>query len=83
MKPLSNVEKDPILSSEIKYNKLMSSFDANDWAKEFVELVKEKPTIATDEGTMLAWFASALMRGYDEHASRMRRVIDLTTKRGL
>lgn len=62
----------------------VASFDAQVWAKEFVKIAKEKPKIATDEGTMLAWFASALMRGYDEHAHRMRRLTDSTTgKRGL
>lgn len=83
MNPLSNVENEKLLSSEVRYSKLMSSFDARDWAKEFVELVKVEPKIATDEETMLTWFSAALMRGYDEHASRMRRVTDLTTKRGL
>ena len=48
------------------------SFDALDWAKAFVETVRRKPEIATDESTMLGWFASALMRGYDEHERRSR-----------
>lgn len=47
-----------------------SSFDAADWARDFVAMVKWKPTIATDEGTMIGWFANALMRGFDEHARR-------------
>lgn len=46
------------------------SFDAQDWARAFVERVRENPSIATDEATMLGWFANALMRGYDEHARR-------------
>jgi len=48
----------------------LPSFDCRDWAKAFVERVKTDPAIATDEGAMMAWFASALMRGFDEHASR-------------
>lgn len=36
------------------------SFDAADWAKAFC---KRHPSI--DEGTMIGWFANALMRGYD------------------
>jgi hypothetical protein len=48
----------------------ITSFDAMDWAKAFVAHVKQDPLIATDEGTMLAWFASAIMRGYDEHSYR-------------
>lgn len=42
----------------------LPSFDAQDWAKAFVKLH------GGDEGLMLAWFANALMRGFDEHARR-------------
>ena len=45
------------------------SFDAEVWAKSFVDHVRAKPSIATDEATMLAWFATALQRGYDEAKS--------------
>ncbi len=45
---------------------ILKSFDARDWAKAFVAHVKQIPTIATDEETMVTWFANALMRGYDE-----------------
>lgn len=48
----------------------LPSFDAVDWAVAFVKLAREKPEIATDEATMLAWFANALMRGYDEAKRR-------------
>lgn len=61
---------------------LPGSFDAQIWAKEFVTAVQYKPEIATDEGTMIGWFANALMRGYDEHYWRsesykrkMRRIL--------
>jgi len=37
------------------------SFDARDWAKAFCERFPQN-----DEGTMIGWFANALMRGYDE-----------------
>ena len=53
-------------------NHLIQSFDARVWAKEFVEYVKTTPTIATDEATMVTWFANALMRGYDEHHWRTK-----------
>jgi hypothetical protein len=46
------------------------SFDAQLWAESFVAHVKLKPSIATDPETMLAWFSSALMRGYDEAVTR-------------
>lgn len=48
------------------------SFDARVWAKAFVKHVAEKPDIATDEETMIGWFANAIMRGYDEN-DRQRR----------
>lgn len=54
-------------------SKLPQSFDARDWAKEFVEMVKKNPSIATDEGTMLAWFSGSLMSGYD---TATQRIID-------
>lgn len=47
-------------------NEFARSFDAKEWAQAFVEHVQQNPAIATDEGTMLGWFANAIMRGYDE-----------------
>jgi hypothetical protein len=44
------------------------SFDARDWAKAFCKL---NPGV--DELTMISWFASALMRGYDQHALDVRK----------
>lgn len=52
----------------------LPSFDARDWAQAFVELVKKKPEIATDEATMTTWFAGALMRGHDERVRRERQM---------
>lgn len=46
-------------------NDLLSDMDAQTWAKRFVSRVRGNPSIATDEGTMLAWFAGAIMVGYD------------------
>lgn len=40
------------------------SFSAPEWAAEFVRLH------GGDEGLMLAWFANALMAGYDEAQRR-------------
>lgn len=44
---------------------LQGEFSAQKWAERFVVRVKENPAIATDEGAMTAWFASAIMAGYD------------------
>lgn len=41
------------------------SFDAQDWAAAFV-----KVNPGFDEGIALAWFANALMRGFDEGTKR-------------
>lgn len=46
------------------------SFDADDWAKAFVQ---QNPSFDLDHAR--AWFASALMRGYDEAASRAGREV--------
>jgi hypothetical protein len=43
----------------------LPSFDARDWAKAFC---KDHPT--ADYELMVAWFANALMRGFDEANSR-------------
>lgn len=39
---------------------LTDCFDAKVWAKEFCKL-----NTASDEGTMISWFANAIMAGYD------------------
>lgn len=46
----------------------LPSFDARDWAAAFCRL---NPSI--DEGLMIAWFANALMRGFDECSARMTK----------
>lgn len=45
------------------------TFDAYVWAKSFVAHTAWNPSIATDEDTMVAWFASAIMAGYDYRAN--------------
>lgn len=46
----------------------LPSFDARDWAEAFC---KRFP--GADEGTMRAWFANSLMRGFDEAQARAAR----------
>mgnify|MGYP001569090777 CR=1 FL=1 len=53
----------------------LPSFDAKDWAEAFCKIANEHGVVdrdgkPLDEGWMIAWFANALMRGYDEHAER-------------
>lgn len=42
------------------------SFDAMDWAKAFTAMHARMGADWIDRDLMLAWFASALQRGYDE-----------------
>lgn len=44
---------------------LPDTLDARIWAKEWLKTIKKRPNIPTDEGTMIAWFANAIMAGYD------------------
>lgn len=50
---------------------LHGQFDARVWAREFARCVALNPTLPFDEGTMLGWFANAIMAGHD-HATRAR-----------
>jgi len=47
-----------------------TGMDAVVWARSWLEHVRLNPSIATDEGTMVAWFANAIMAGYDEAARK-------------
>ena len=49
----------------------LPSFDARDWSKAFLDTYDKLPDgEGLTEEFMTAWFASALMRGYDEARSR-------------
>ena len=39
------------------------TFDAREWAAEYLRIF---PDGCADEGTMLGWFANAIMTGYDK-----------------
>jgi len=41
------------------------TMDAQVWARKWLEITKDKPEVATDEGAMIGWFANAIMAGYD------------------
>jgi len=57
---------------------LFGNTDAQAWAQSFVKTVREHPTIPEDEGTMIGWFANAIMAGYDagQKAERERDFMD-------
>jgi hypothetical protein len=65
----------PFLDKEM-LNGLLSiphSTDARVWAKDWLNTIKEHPTIPTDEGTMIGWFSNAIMAGYDEAQRRLAK----------
>lgn len=47
-------------------NDLIGETDAQVWATRWLEIIAENPSIPTDEGTMIGWFANAIMNGYDD-----------------
>lgn len=51
-------------------------WDAMKWAEEFVRIVRENPEIATDEGTMVGWFANAIMTGADRCGTSLREALE-------
>lgn len=57
----------------------IQSFDAQDWAKAFMDKVGCREPI--DEEMMLTWFAGALMRGYDEYRWRGAAAAHLPSER--
>ena len=44
---------------------LIGCTDAQVWAKTWLFVLESNPDIATDEGTMISWFANAIMAGHD------------------
>jgi hypothetical protein len=39
--------------------------DAAVWAQKWAEAIRNHPHIPFDEGSMIGWFANAIMAGYD------------------
>jgi hypothetical protein len=44
---------------------LNDTFDAEIWVEEWLKIIEKRPHISTDKGTMIGWFANAIMAGYD------------------
>ena len=51
---------------------LVGTFDAQVWAEQFMDIFggKRIGEDGPDTGTMIGWFANAIMAGWDEHARR-------------
>ena len=52
---------------------LTQTLDARIWAREWLKSIKKNPTIPTDKGCMIGWFANAIMAGYDEAMRRKQK----------
>lgn len=50
------------------------SFDARDWARAFMRIVIDG-NVEIDEALMVAWFANAIMRGYDYRDAEVRAAL--------
>lgn len=47
-------------------NRWPQTMDAVTWMKAWLLIIGEHPGIPQDEGTMIGWFANAIMAGFDE-----------------
>jgi hypothetical protein len=47
--------------------------DAQVWVKEWLKTIGKHPDIPTDEGSMIGWFANAIMAGYDTAQYRAKK----------
>lgn len=68
--PIALVSAEPSKVVEIRESidesEAFKSFKGSDWARAFVQHVRRNPALPLDEGAMTAWFANAIMRGYDQ-----------------
>jgi hypothetical protein len=58
----------------MKEKDFSQSFDAVDWAKAFMKIVIDGD-VRIDEALMVAWFANAIMRGYDYRDAEVRAAL--------
>jgi hypothetical protein len=73
-RPKLRVVKNHRERSTVTTEELAGCIDAQKWAAEWLETLAEHPQIATDEGTMIGWFANAIMAGYDRGREVERKV---------
>lgn len=81
LRPLSEL---PLYDQDAEYEgvepvepiELIGNTDAQVWAATFVKMIKENPEIPADEGTMIGWFANAIMAGMDSKADPLNRLAD-------
>lgn len=61
------------LGEGVREQRWPHTMDARVWTQEWLNRVKENPSIAMDEGAMIGWFANAIMAGYDTARARLSR----------
>jgi hypothetical protein len=58
-------------------HRLIGNNSAQDWARAFIDMLTEQEgegaQLPVDEGTMIGWFANAIMTGYDAGAEHERK----------
>jgi hypothetical protein len=58
-------------------HQLIGNNNAQDWARAFIDMLTEQEgagaQLPVDEGTMIGWFANAIMTGYDAGAEYERK----------
>lgn len=62
---LQTLDEDKAKEESKPVSKIPQSMDAVVWADEWLEIIKENPSIPTDRDTMIGWFANAIMCGWD------------------
>ena len=62
------------MSERINQADMAGNTDAQMWAKFWLQTYAESPSIATDEGAMIGWFANAIMAGHD--AARVEAMLE-------
>lgn len=50
---------------------LTGEFNAEIWTDVWLKTIERSPSIPTDKGTMIGWFANAIMAGYDHAYQEM------------
>lgn len=63
-----------LTSTRIKTTNPAGSFDAEEWARAWMAIKIDHPTLGSEFGEMVAWFANALVSGYDHGYAAARRV---------
>ena len=53
------------LAGAVQAGEWPHTMDAQVWVRQWKEALAENPNIASDDATMIGWFANAIMAGYD------------------